>query len=529
MKTIRKLSAVLFLTACALILYSAVLYASAPEAAGRYEAAGCAKDGTDYNYDGEYILLNEDGTGEILFNEVVYKLNWELTGDIFSFTDEDGEKSVGTLAGGVINVNYLDYDYIYIESDSSLSGAIDAAEEEDAADIAEDAGKGEKETETAAAFSQNGTGQTPSVEGGPTVYYANTRESSGSLDGDEEGDPTWRSDYIALNEDGTGVFLFNQSAFFIRWEQEGDAFSFTDHLNREFKGTMTSGRIEGTYGRYRYTFDQVQQTLPAYALSPEDWGKNLPVIMDEAEVLSDAQEQELTQKAQDLADQYDVGVYVTLVGSRDDYTWSGNISTLSEELRAGYAIGIGTTQKKEKHIQNTNTDWKDSILLTVAVQERKYDICVSGDYANWAFPVYGREMIRDAFLDDLKGNEWAEGVRDFLDGADDVLKVAAKGKQISFKNDTTGRLIGIFVPAILALLFGYGIAAMMRGSMQNTQKANNAAEYVAGDRVAFTNREDRYIRTLVSRTYSPQQKSDSGSGGGSFSSSSGSSHTSGSF
>ena len=30
------------------------------------------KDGTDYNYDGEYILLNEDGTGEILFNEVVY-------------------------------------------------------------------------------------------------------------------------------------------------------------------------------------------------------------------------------------------------------------------------------------------------------------------------------------------------------------------------------------------------------------------------------------------------------------------------
>ena len=56
------------------------------------------------------------------------------------------------------------------------------------------------------------------------------------------------------------------------------------------------------------------------------------------------------------------------------------------------------------------TDWKDSILLTVAVQERKYDICVSGDYANWAFPVYGREMIRDAFLDDLHENDWAEGL-----------------------------------------------------------------------------------------------------------------------
>ena len=109
-----------------------------------------------------------------------------------------------------------------------------------------------------------------------------------------------------------------------------------------------------------------------------------------------------------------------------------------------------------------------------------------------------------------------------------VLKIAAKGKQISFKNDTTGRMVGLFVPLILALLFGYGIAAVMRSSMQNTQRAKNAAAYVASDKVDFTRREDRYIRTLVSRVYSPKEKSSSGSGG-SFSSSSGGSHSSGSF
>ena len=105
--------------------------------------------------------------------------------------------------------------------------------------------------------------------------------------------------------------------------------------------------------------------------------------------------------------------------------------------------------------------------------------------------------------------------------------MASKGHAISFRNDTMGFMVGIVVPLALALLFGYGITALVRSSMQNTQKAQNAATYVAGDKVNFTRREDRYIRTVVSRVYSPREKSSSGGGGGH--SSSGSSHTSGSF
>ena len=251
-------------------------------------------------------------------------------------------------------------------------------------------------------------------------------------------------------------------------------------------------------------------------------------MVDEADVLSDAQEEEYTAKAEELAEQYDVGVYVIIVGSRDAYTRSNDISVLGEELYAGYALGVGPTEKKEKHGNKHTEDWKDAIVLTVAVSERKYDIYVAGDYANWAIPTYGREQIEEHVVDELKENRWSGSVEQYLGSVEKVLKIAAKGKQISFKNDTTGRMVGIFVPLILALLFGYGIAAVMRSSMQNTQKAKNAAAYVASDKVDFTRREDRYIRTLVSRVYSPKEKSSSGSGG-SFSSSSGGSHSSGSF
>ena len=530
MRTIRKRMMILFIIACA-FAFPSVMYAADNEAAGRYEAVGCSQNGVNYQCEGEYILLNEGGSGEIRFGDYVYSLKWELDGTSLSFTDEDGESASGTLENGEIDVEYLDYQFIYVRNDSSLGGSIDDEPENAPAEDAAAQDDREKETwseeDLQQAVANAQTDAQAGAQEGPDVYLVTGREVTGNS-GPEEGDPIWRYDYIALNEDGSGVFLFNYSAYGIRWIENGGKFSFTDHLGNQFDGTIGSGKITGVYGKYRYIFELSGTTLPAYTLLPGNWGQDLPAVVDEAGVLS-GEEEELKKKAAELAEMYDVGVYVVLVGSMDDYTRTRNISTLGEELRAGYSIGIGSTEKKEKREKNPNQDWKDSILLTIAVQDRKYDICASGDYANWAFTTYAREKIRDQFLDDLKANNWAGSVEEYLDGVASVLKVSAKGKQFSFKTDSAGRMIGFFAPLLLALIFGYGIAAVMRSSMQNTQKAENAASYVASDKVNFTRREDRYIRTLVTRTYSPKEKGGSGGGGGSFSSSSGSSHTSGSF
>ena len=517
MRTIRRTLSILLFMACAVLMLSACVHAEAADQAGRYDAVSCSKDGNDFQYDGEYLLLKEDGTGEVQFNGGVYDITWSEDGNGFSFTDEDGEIASGRMEDGEIHLTYMGYDYVYVRNDTSLGGSIDASAE--ASGNTPDA---EKTPESAAASS--GARQT---EGGPDVYRVSSREETSSGSGQEEA--SWNGDYIALNDDGTGVFLFNRAAFTIRWETDGSAFSFTDHLGNKFTGTMDSGSISGTYGKYRYSFVRTGESLPVYSLSPDTWGQEIPCVLDEAGVLDQYDMEDYTERAQKLAADYDVGVYVVIVNSRDNYTWSGDISTLSEEIRSGYSIGTGSTPKKEERETSKNPDWKDSILLTIAVRERKYDICVSGDYAVWAFPTYARESIRDGFLDDLKEDKWSDAVRDYLYDTQKVLKVAAKGKQYSFKTSGTGRLISFAVPIALALVFGYGVAAAMRGSMQKTQRAQNAAEYVAGDKVNFTRKEDHYIRTLVTRTYSPKEKSGSGGGGGSFSSSSGSSHTSGSF
>ena len=524
MRTIRKAYAILLLMTCMFLAFPAVLRASDTDAPGRYDAVSCEQDGNGYECDGEYLLLNENGEGEIQFNGVVYPLKWQLDGSTLTITDENDDSEEGILEDGAIYIRYYGYDYVFNKSDGSLSGSIDEAQAAgDEADAAAEAGDSEKDQIVGEDPLQSVSTAIPSVQEGPAVYAATDREGTGN-----SGSAGRRKEYIALNEDGTGIFLSVDEAFTIRWKQEQEVFSFTDHQGNPFTGTMEGGRITGTYGGYRYTFSQTGETLPCYRLSPDSWGEGLPAVVDEAGVLSDPDERELTQKAEELSDQYDVGVYMFFVRSRDDYTWTGDISLLSAELRSGYALGIDQTEKKEKHEKEPNPDWKDAVFLTIAVSERKYDIGVSGEYGNWAFPAGAREMIRDHFLDDLREDRWAGAAGHYLDGVEDVLRVAAKGKQYSFRTSSTGRLIGFLAPAVLALLFGYGIAAVKRSSMQNTQKAQNAAEYVAGNKVNFTRREDRYIRTLVSRTYSPKQKS-SGGGGGSFTSSGGTSHTSGSF
>ena len=525
MRTIRRCLAVLLAMACT-FAFASVLYASDESVAGKYDAAECSQKGTYYECEGEYLLLNENGSGEIKFGDYVYSLNWEYDDGRLNFKTDEDDRASGTLENGRIYVTFLDYDYVFVRNMSSVGGAIEASE--DAGDEAAPPQSVEKDEADTGDVQHELTEVTEGRQAGPAVYLVTGRSENGKS-GEEEGSSSWRYDYIALNDDGTGVFLFNNAAFSIRWEQSGSTFSFTDHLGGKFQGTMDSGRITGDYGRYRYTFEQTGETLPAYTLMPENWEKDLPRVVDEAGILSDTQEEEYAKRAQELTDEYDVGVYVVLVSNMDSYTWTGKLYTMSEELRAGYGLGVGATEKKEKHAGNADPDWKDSIVLTIAVNDREYYISAYGDYGSWAFSTYAREHIRDGFLDDIKVNSWSQGVNDFLEGTRKVLKVTSKGKQFSFRTDTPGRMIGFFVPLVLALLFGYGIAAVMRGSMQNTQRAQNAAAYVAGNKVNFTRREDRYIRTIVSRTYSPREKSSSGGGGGSFSSSSGGSHTGGSF
>ena len=92
MKMIRKTGTMLLLLACMLLFVPGAVYAAEADAAGRYDAIECSQGDTYYECDGEYLVLNEDGKGEIQFSGTVYSLTWEIDGTQLSITDEDGNQ-----------------------------------------------------------------------------------------------------------------------------------------------------------------------------------------------------------------------------------------------------------------------------------------------------------------------------------------------------------------------------------------------------------------------------------------------------
>lgn len=79
-----------------------------------YYASSCVKNGERYVYKGDYLVLNDNGTGTLRFNDDIYTLtDWHLTGTSFTATDNRDSQMIGTLDGGRISATYRGYEYTY--------------------------------------------------------------------------------------------------------------------------------------------------------------------------------------------------------------------------------------------------------------------------------------------------------------------------------------------------------------------------------------------------------------------------------
>ena len=99
MKRVKEIWSVLAAVIIISLSIPALVFAgSMEELQGRYDAAECTKGDDSYTCEGEYLLLNEDGSGEIRFNDNIYTLDWELDGTNLSFQDEEGNRNTGKRA-----------------------------------------------------------------------------------------------------------------------------------------------------------------------------------------------------------------------------------------------------------------------------------------------------------------------------------------------------------------------------------------------------------------------------------------------
>lgn len=469
-----------------LLMLSFPAFAAEGDGALLYRAVHCEKDGTEYSCEGEYLRLDISGEGEICFNGEISPIQWRAEGDALYVVDAEGYELVAAyLSDGSVSGIYGGYSYVYVPESPDVS-----SETVPPADSTEESGEED------------------------ALCLAVLRAESCMENGTEY---SCTGEYVVLNAGGSGMVVYDHCAYPISWDydSETDALSFEDNAGNSFEGEMTEEGVFGRFHGYDYSFGYYD-SAPIMRLMPERWGEGLPLLLDEAEILTAEQRKELSEKLEKIAEDYHCNVYIITMKDMSDYSESKSIETVSEELRVGYDLGCGAD--------------RDCLCLVLSMAQRDYDLCAFGEFAHRSFNDFGKEQLAKKFKEHFKEDDWYGGLKDYVEESGKYLKLSAEGKPVSIGTMPLTKLLGALISLLLGLLVSILAALWLRKKMISVSKESMAEQYLDMTGSEITHRSDRYTHTTENRVYDPPSSSGSFcSSSGSSRSSSGHSHSSGKF
>lgn len=260
--------------------------------------------------------------------------------------------------------------------------------------------------------------------------------------------------------------------------------------------------------------------LPVKASYDEAWMESDPQlnnVTDEAGLISEDEWYELEVRASDISEAHEFGVYIITVDDYKEYT-NGDMHDACGDLYKGYSLGLG-----EK---------KSGLLLLLSMDDRDYRIYTYGEYGEYVFNQYGREMMVEYFLDNLREDDWYGAFADYLTWSEKYLIAAEAGTPYGEDNipmDSAERAIAILiylgVILIVPLIVAGIVVLVLTAKMKSVAHATEARLYV--QQMNLIRKEDNYSHTTTIRQKIETQSS--GSSGSSSRSSGGGSSTGGKF
>ena len=256
--------------------------------------------------------------------------------------------------------------------------------------------------------------------------------------------------------------------------------------------------------------------LATSVLAEESSKVSKDYVVDNADLLTQTEENELSEKLQDISDELQFDVVVVTTNS----TGSKTATEYADDYFDYNGYGRGSNN--------------DGALFLVDMGDRKWAISTSG---------YGIEAIVDSALDDmeeeivpyLKSGDYDGAFNEFADLTYDIVNDAKNGK--SYSNSTTSTTKNhkdIGTNLIVAFSIGAGISLIIilvyRSKLKPVKFQKEAKEYIVPGSFNLRRSDDVFLYFNITKV--PIPKNNDNDDSGSFhSSSSGSSHggSSGSF
>lgn len=224
-------------------------------------------------------------------------------------------------------------------------------------------------------------------------------------------------------------------------------------------------------------------------------------VIDDAGLLIGGQQEQLNRRAAEIAEQYEIGIYILTVEDFRDYGEEYEIFDVLWNYYHDNRLGFGEN--------------REGMILMLSMKERDYATFFYGENTEFAFNAYGQELMEEKFLDDFAEDLWFFGFMDYLSVAEDYMARAAAGNPV---RESPWPMVFLFVVIALAIS---GIATLVEwGKMRNVAVKADALHYQAEAGLALTARSDQFVRQTMTRRKIQTQSSSSGSrshsgGGGS--------------
>lgn len=241
--------------------------------------------------------------------------------------------------------------------------------------------------------------------------------------------------------------------------------------------------------------------LAVCLIQPAFAADSLPRLLDEADLLTDSEEAELSGKLDEISLRQNLDVVIVTTDSTEGLT-----ATEYADDTYDYS-GYG----------------EDGILLLISVYDREWAVSTSG-YGITAFTDVGLAYMTDQISDAMSAGEWNEAFHTFAGLCDDFITRAKNGTPFD-AGDLPQKPFNPFLTGLVSLAIGFVIAFFRVNRWKSqlyTVRANEeAADYVKDGSLQITEQKDLFLYRHVSRS----EKAQSSSGGSStHTSSSGKTH-----
>ncbi len=248
----------------------------------------------------------------------------------------------------------------------------------------------------------------------------------------------------------------------------------------------------------------------SFSASAELIDPELPRVVDKADLLSDSEEQALSDKIDDIISKYDFDVVILTesgIGGKSPMKFADDYYDYE-----GYGANSGG----------------DGVLFLIDMEFRDWWISTKG-YGITVFTDYGIDKIEDIVIPDLSDGEYYDAFETFLSTTEEYIRAADSGKPYDVDNtyntsaDRTRLIlfsvaVGLGIGLVVALI----VVLVFKSQLKSVKFEYAAREYEVKNSFNVTRSHDVFLYRNVTKRRKPE--SNGGGGSSTHRSSSGSSH-----